>query len=153
MEELQDLVYWHWWIVAVIFVILEVFAPGAVLIWFGMAASVVGLLLFIFPDMMWELQFAIFGVLSVSAVVLSRRFLKKNPIKTDQPNLNKRGAQYIDRVFTLDEAVENGYGKINVDDTTWKIHADGDIAAGEKVKVTAVDGTVLTVERYEVSSE
>ncbi|MEM6781990.1 MAG: NfeD family protein [Pseudomonadota bacterium] len=147
MELLQNMVFWHWWVVALAFVILEVFIPGAVLIWFGAAAAVVGLLLFAVPDMGWELQFALWGFLSISSAIIARKYLKTNPIKTMSPNLNKRGAQYVGRVFTLEEPVENGYGKIVVDDSTWKIRADEDFKKGTKVRVTDVDGTMLIAEK------
>lgn len=147
MENLESMVFWHWWIVAIVFIILEVFIPGAVLIWFGAAAGVVGLLLFAMPDMGWELQFALWGVLSIVAVLISRRYLKTNPIKTDRPNLNRRGAQYVDRTFTLEAPVVNGFGKITVDDSTWKIAAEEDFETGTKVRVTSVDGTTLKVEK------
>lgn len=147
LNDLQGILFWHWWIVAVAFVILEVFIPGAVLIWFGASAGVVGLLLFAIPDMAWELQFALWGVLSVSSALVARRYLRNHPIKTDQPNLNRRGAQYVDRTFTLSEPVVNGYGKITVDDSTWKIKAPEDFEAGTKVRITDVDGTMLLAEK------
>lgn len=149
MENLENMVFWHWWIVALVFVILEVFVPGAVLIWFGASAGVVGLLLFAMPDLGWELQFALWGALSIASVLISRRYLTKHPIKTDQPNLNRRGAQYVDRTFTLEEPVVNGYGKITVDDSTWKIKAPEDFKKGTKVRVTSVDGTMLIAEKAE----
>ena len=69
-------------------------------------------------------------------------------IKSDEPHLNKRGDQYIDRVFTLEEPIMNGFGKVKVDDSTWKIECETDLEAGSKVRVTGLDGTVLKVESY-----
>lgn len=147
MAELENMVFWHWWVVALVFVILEVFIPGAVLIWFGAAAGVVGLLLFAMPDLGWELQFGLWGVLSISSALLARRYLKTNPIHSDRPNLNRRGAQYVDRTFTLEEPVVNGFGKIVVDDSTWKIKAAEDFKKGTKIRITDVDGTTLIAEK------
>jgi membrane protein implicated in regulation of membrane protease activity len=84
-------------------------------------------------------------VLSVAAVVLGRVWLKRHPIGTDRPTLNRRGDQYVGRVFTLDEPVINGFGKIRVDDTTWKIRGN-DCAAGARIRVVGVDGTTLLVD-------
>jgi len=42
--------------------------------------------------------------------------------------------------------VENGLGKIHVDDSTWKIRGE-DCAIGTRIKVTGVDGTILLVEK------
>jgi membrane protein implicated in regulation of membrane protease activity len=74
-------------------------------------------------------------------------YRKKNPKKeTDEPNLNRRGDQYVGRVFTLEEPIENGFGKVKVDDSIWKVEAKTDIESGKKIKVTAVEGTILQVE-------
>jgi len=143
--DLEQLVYWHWWILGVGLVILEIFAPGAIFMWMGIAAGIVGLILLLIPDMSWQFQFVIFSILSVASIVAWHYFLKKNPIKTDQPNLNKRGHQYIGRTFTLEEAMVNNIGKIKVDDSTWKVEGEN-CAAGAQVKVVDVDGVVLKIE-------
>lgn len=147
MEYLEGMVFWHWWVAAILFVILEIFAPGAVVIWFGASAAFIGLLVFLMPELSWEIQFGLWGALSLAAVIVSRRYLKKNPIHTDRPTLNKRGSEYVGRTYTLENGIENGWGKLNVDDTTWKVTCSDDLSAGEKVKVTGVDGTVLNVEK------
>ncbi len=145
MEFFTELNSWHWGIIAVILIIAEVFAPSAFMIWLGLAAGVVAVMLAIFPAMSWELQFVIFAILSIASVYGWHTYAKKYPTKTDQPLLNQRGEQYVNRVFTLDEPVVNGQGKIKVDDSTWKIEGE-DCELGTKVRVTGVDGVVLKVE-------
>ncbi|GAB4295530.1 MAG: NfeD family protein [Thiohalomonadaceae bacterium] len=137
--------HWHWWILAVLFVVLEVFTPGTFFLFMGIAAAVIGGVVLIVPGMGWEYQVLGFAVLAVVATVLGRSYLKRRPIHTDRPTLNRRGAQYVGRIFSLDEPIVNGLGKIRVDDSTWKI-SGSDCAAGSRVKVTGVDGTVLQVE-------
>ncbi|WP_127474766.1 NfeD family protein [Sulfurivermis fontis] len=137
--------HWHWWILAVLFVVLEVFTPGTFFLFMGISAAVIGGVVLIVPGMGWEYQVLGFAVLAVVATVLGRSYLKRRPIHTDRPTLNRRGAQYIGRTFSLDEPIVNGQGKIRVDDSTWKI-SGSDCAAGSRVKVTGVDGTVLQVE-------
>lgn len=64
--------------------------------------------------------------------------------RSDQPDLNRRGAQYIGRMVTVEEPIIAGRGKVRVGDTLWP--AEGpDAAAGAQVKVTAVRGTALVV--------
>ena len=46
----------------------------------------------------------------------------------------------------VEQAIQNGRGKVRVGDTVWQ--AEGpDVPAGASVKVTAAKGTVLVVER------
>ena len=142
---LEEIEFWHWWIAAVVFVVIEVFAPGTVALWMGISAAVVGLLLLAIPDLTWQTQFLVFAVLSVATVIGWRTYQLRYPTVSDQPTLNRRGEQYVGRVFTLDEAIVNGSGKIHVDDTMWKV-VGVDLAEGTQVRVTGVEGTLLTVE-------
>jgi membrane protein implicated in regulation of membrane protease activity len=148
MELLSQLDYWHWLILAVVLVILEVFSPGVFFLWMGIAAVIVAGLLYAIPELGWQSQLLIFALLSVAAIVGARFFLKRHPIQTDQPNLNRRGYQYVGRVFTLEEPIVNGEGKIRVDDTTWKIRGE-DCEEGNRVEITGVDGVVLEAKRLD----
>ncbi len=141
----EEIEFWHWWVAAVVLIVVEVFAPGTVALWMAVSAAVVGLLLLAIPDMTWQVQFLVFAVLSVATVIGWRTYQLRYPTVSDQPMLNRRGQQYVGRVFTLDEAIVNGTGKIHVDDTMWKVEGE-DLPEGTQVRVTGVEGTVLTVE-------
>ncbi len=142
---LQHLTYWHWFILAATLIILEVFAPGAFMLWIGIAAGVVGTVLYFVPALTWEYQFILFSIASVGSILAWRGYRASHPVITDEPTLNRRGAQYIGRVFTLEAAIVNGIGKIRVDDSTWKIEG-ADCPAGTKVRVAGIENTVLKVE-------
>jgi hypothetical protein len=141
----QSIDFWHWWVLAVVLVILEIISPAAFFLWIGAAAVLVGGLIFVFPGIGWEMQLTAFAVLSVLAVLVGRQLFRPGATASDQPALNRRGEQYVGRLFTLDEPISNGRGKIRVDDSTWKIRG-ADCAAGSHVRVTGVDGVVLLVE-------
>lgn len=137
--------HWHWWILAIVLIVLEVFAPGAIFLWLGISAAAVGSLLYIVPNIDWQYQLLIFSVLSITSIVVWKRYQTKNPTPTDQPQLNRRGSQYIGRLFTLDVPIVNEVGKLHVDDTSWKIQGE-DCPVNTRVRVTGVDGTILLVE-------
>jgi len=140
----QHVNHWTWWILAVALMVLEIFTPGTFFLFMGIAAAVVGFLVLLLP-LSWEWQILIYAVLSVLVTMGGRSYLKRRPVVTDRPTLNRRGAQYVGRTFTLEEPIVNGLGKIHVDDSTWKIEGS-DCAAGSRVKVMGVDGTILRVE-------
>lgn len=142
MEQIE---FWHWLIIGVVMICIEMVLPAAYFLWMGISAIIVGLLLLVLPTTPLLIQVIIFGVLSVVSVVLYKRYQLANPREKLQPNLNKRGQQYVDRIFTLDEAIVNGVGKIRVDDSTWKVKGH-DLPAGSKVRVVSVDGTIFNVE-------
>lgn len=144
MSQLDQIVFWHWWVFGLGMLILEAFMPGAIFLWMGISAAVVGLLLWLIPSMGWEIQFLVFALLSVVSVVGWKKY-RPRPAPSDRPSLNRRGEQYVGRSFTLSEPISNGVGKLRVDDTTWRI-SGSDLPAGRRVQVTGVDGTTLRVE-------
>ncbi len=137
--------HWTWWAFGIVLVILEILLPGAVFVWLGIAAGLMGFVVLIAPGLSWEAQMTLFAVLSVVSVVAGRMYMHRHPMHTDDTGLNRRGEQYIGRLFTLDEPIVNGNGKMVIDDTTWKVEGD-DMAAGTRVKVTGVSGVLLKVE-------
>jgi len=143
-EFLTNLEYWHWLVLAMACILIEIFAPGAIFIWFGVSAGIVGILVMLIPDISWQVQLTLFGIFSLLSIVAWRQYRKKNPEENLHPTLNKRGEELIGRTFTLSTPITNNYGKIHVDDTMWKVHGD-DCAVGQKVKVTSIDGTVLNI--------
>jgi inner membrane protein len=146
MAWISEIQFWHWFIAAVVLITLEMMVlPAVFFLWMGIAAGVVGLLLMLIPGLPFMVQIIIFTVLAVVSLVIHKIYLKNNPPISDEPTLNRRGEQYVGRMFTLEEAIENGTGKIKVDDSIWKVMGE-DMDKGGKVKVVGVDGTVFKVE-------
>ena len=144
-EFITNIEYWHWWVLAMVCLSLEIFAPGAVFIWFSASAAVMGFVLLLLPDLAWQGQITLFGILSLLSILGWRLYRQKVPEIDAHPALNKRGEELIGRIFTLNKPIIDNYGKINVDDTMWKVYGD-DCDSGQKVKVISLSGTVLNVE-------
>lgn len=143
-----EFVFWYWWVLALVFLVVEMLITGFFFLWMAAAGLVTGLLVWLLPAISLNGQTLLFSVLAIVAIVAWKRWAGRQTIESDHPLLNQRGAQYIGRVFDLYEAIENGQGKIKVDDTLWKVHGE-DCAIGGKVKVVAVRGTVFDVVRIE----
>jgi membrane protein implicated in regulation of membrane protease activity len=136
---------WNWFILAVLLLILETVVPGVHFLWFGLAAIVVGALT-LATGILWPSQVVAFGVISVLTVFWVRRFYSAEAAQSDQPDLNIRGQQYIGRSLVVEQAIQNGRGKVRAGDTLWL--AEGpDAPAGARVTVTSSKGNVLVVER------
>lgn len=143
----SQLVFWHWFALAVVLAILDVsLGANFFFVWCGLSAALVGILKLIVPSMLWEYQLLIFGLGVMASLVIWRHYMKKHPRESDKPYLNRRAQQYIGRIFTLEEPIENGRGKVRADDTVWRVQGP-DMPTGEKVKVVDVDGVVLKVEK------
>jgi inner membrane protein len=143
LAELQQ--HWFWLSLGFILGAVEMIAPGFFLMWLGLAAIIVGVLTWLLPGMIIPMQVALFAVLSVLTVYAGKKFLKDNPIESDDPNLNNRGARLTGEIVTVIEAISDGHGRVKVGDTDWNARG-ADAAVGAKVRVTGADGAVLLVE-------
>ncbi len=138
---------WFWWGLALALFAAEALLPGAFMLWLGFAAVATGITLWLLPldpTGQW-IAFGVFGLLSAG---LGWRWRNRNPeTPTDQPLLNRRAEQLIGRVLVLHESVVNGRGKLKIGDALWAVVADSDMPAGVRVRVAAVEGMMLRVER------
>lgn len=148
MQAISDFLYalgpWNWFIVAGVFLALEIMVPGVYLLWFGLAALIVGVVALL-TGADWQVQLVVFAVTAVVLLFLVRRYLGAGRATTDSPDLNVRGAQYVGRVFAVEEAIAGGRGKVRVGDTVW-LAKGPDLPKGTQVRVKGVDGTMLVVE-------
>ena len=149
MEFFSNAEYWHWMVFGLVLLILEMFAPGAILLWLGIAALIVGTLLLFLGELLTpEWQWIVFSVFSVVSIVVWRSYSKKRRLNEpeEDSSLNNRGKSLIGQTFTLATAIENGVGKAKVGDTYWRVTGP-DTPQGEKVKVVGFEGATLKVEK------
>lgn len=139
-----DLGAWNWLILAGLFFALELAAPGIFLVWFGIAAAIVGGLALVF-DIGWQWQLVLFGLLALVAVVTARKFLRIDDASAERPLLNRRAQQHVGKSYVVAEAIANGRGKVRIGDSLWRVEGP-DTAEGARVTVTGTDGATLIVE-------
>ncbi len=144
-ELLNNLEFWHWWVLAAVLIALEVLAPSTVLLWPGIAAAIVGVVLLINPDIGWQAQVLLFAALAVVSLGVWMGLLRSRFVDSTETKLNRRGVEYIGREYVLAEPIVAGTGSLNIDDTKWQV-AGEDLDAGSRVRVVEMDGAVLKVE-------
>jgi inner membrane protein len=133
----------HWLALGLLLLAGELLAPGAFLMWFGLAALVTGVTAFFVP-LSFTWQVVVFAVLSVGSVLMVRRRSSELIEPTDQPNLNKRASALIGRTLVLDGALVNGRGRVRVGDGFWTVEGE-DLPAGAAVRVQEVKDNLLVV--------
>jgi membrane protein implicated in regulation of membrane protease activity len=139
---------WTWWIVAGLLLIAELTSPGIYFLWLGIAAGALGVIVF-FVDIGWQIQIALWAILSVLLVLLSKSWLKRrNQVESDQPNLNRRMLNYVGRSYVLDEPIVNGQGRVRIEDTLWQV-CGPDAPKGAWVRLARADGLQFIVEPVE----
>ena len=144
MEWLNQVEFWHWIIAGIIMLVIEMLFTAAYFLWMGVSAFFVGVVVYIFPDIPILAQVIIFGCLSVFTLIQFKHRQKTS--LSDEPNLNRRGRQYIGRKFVLDQPIVNLEGKIKVEDSIWRVSGI-DMDKGTKVCIIDVDGDIFKVER------
>lgn len=147
MQYLVSLGTWNWFIAGVLLLAIEIAAPGAFMMWFGLAALLVGVIS-VFVDWSWQAQFAAFAAFAVAAIPLWRRLSPRVERPTEKPFLNRRTEAMVGRVFTLDKPIVNANGTIRIDDTIWRVTGP-DAPAGSRVRVKNAAGAQLEVEQAE----
>lgn len=135
---------WNWLILAAVFLALELIVPGAFMLWLGLAALAVGLISFVI-DWSWQAQLVAFAVLSLALIPVWRRYAPRVERPSEAPLLNRRAESYVGRVFTLDNPIVDGVGRVRIDDTIWRVTGP-DSAAGSRVRIVRVEGPNLFVE-------
>jgi len=141
--------FWYWLVLAAALAGLEMVAPGAVLIWLGAAAAVVGGTLWLFPELSWQGQLLLFAGLSIAFVLLGRRLIGRGEGEEPHPTLNRRANQYVGTIHSLATPLVNGRGRVQVGDSQWTAVGAEDLPAGTRVRVVGADGVTLKVERAE----
>lgn len=144
----MELAWWHWVVLGMVLVALEMVVSTFFLMWFGLGALLVGLVtLFVLPG--FAVQLVLWAVASLAMMGIWLRFFKV-------PDRNRAG-QAKEGVIGLTGLVtravtETGNGEILFQRPVlgadrWPVVADAPIAAGEKARIVDVLGQTLKVER------
>jgi len=138
-----------WLVVALVFVIIEIFTSGFAVACFSVGCVFGSILSALSLSMTW--QFLGFAVGTFLAFVLIRPFVLKyldrktndNDVKTNMDNIIGKSAVVTEQI----EA--DGYGRVKIDGDDWKAKMEDGTSAniGEKLKVVSYESIILTVKR------
>ncbi len=135
---------WLWLMAGVLMCALELLVPASIFLWLGVSALLTGLAVFLLPAFAWQLQLGLFAVLAVAVTVAGRHLLSRSESETDQPGLNSRARQFEGRTATLSEPIVNGVGRIELDNTRWRV-LGRDAPQGATVRIVGMEGSSLLV--------
>lgn len=146
-----------WWWVALSLTLgaIEVMTFTYFLLWPGLAAGTVAVLLFILPSMAGTTQALIFALLTmiyaVVGWVMLRRIRRRG--QDQATGLNQRSARLIGRRATVEQSFASGIGWVSIDGERWRARLAGDAgsdhrpAVGAELEVTGAEGMTLVVAR------
>lgn len=149
MRVFAELGPWNWMLLGLVLLAAEILVPGVFLLWIGVAALLTGALslqLWGLESWSWQVQVLVFLVLALASAYVGKRLTDaRRGEESDQPLLNRRAEQLVGRTAVLEEAIENGFGRIRIDDTTWRV-SGADLPAGTHVRIVAVENGTLAAE-------
>ena len=143
----MTILWWHWLVLGLLLVLLELAASGGFyIIFFGIAALLVGLLSALgVAGPLW-LQLLLFSGLSVGALLLFRaRLLKWLQIDPQAPTVDS----LIGEIGIVDHDLPpDGVGKVEVRGSAWSARnaTSSLLARGARCRVVRVEGLMLFVE-------
>ena len=144
---LENIVFWHWLVFGFVLLALEMLVPGTVFLWFGAGALLVGGLTYLLPWISWEWQVLLFALVSLSSLFVWKKMRKGSPEDdTESGTLSQRGRGLIGRQAPLVEAIKNGVGRVQIDDTFWRVEGE-DMELGSLIEVVEADGATLEVKK------
>ena len=145
----MHLEWWHWVVGGIALILAELALPSFFIVWFGLGALLVGLLALAF-DLSLTAQLATWTLASLAMVVLWFRVFKQSFVKT---RAGTAAGEVIGEIGLLVSAVapfERGKVRFQrpvLGSDEWACLADTAIAAGDRVKVVAVEGSFLKVSK------
>ena len=145
IEFFETMQFWHWIILAIVLIALEILGATGFLLGTVMAAFELALISYIWPDLSWQKQLGLFAILSIACSVWFWYRFKSFSQDTDHPKLNDRAAQLIGREFALTQQMTGGQGKMQVGDTLWRVESETNLPVGTQVKVTGSRDMVLLI--------
>lgn len=119
---------WSWIVAGLILLALELVAPGGFLLWLGVSGIITGLIGMV-QRLDWPVQWVIFGILGLVSIALWVQFTRGRQTVSDRPYLNRRADRFIGHEAVLEQGIVDGFGRIELGDTVWRV-AGPDMAAG-----------------------
>ncbi|MBK7141910.1 MAG: NfeD family protein [bacterium] len=135
--------FWIWMAAAVVFLIIELFTPTLIFVSFAIAAAAAGVYAQLNPlEYYW--QIGIFIIVTIVLLPLSRKAAKKLIKPSDDSNVDAM----IGKTALVTAAIDpdNG-GKVRFEGEIWQAMAEEAIEENAKVRIIAVTGTRVRVQR------
>lgn len=132
---------WVWLAAAILFVIIEIFAPGFIFACFVVGSIAAGVTA-AFTDSLIT-QGAVFAVVSIGLIPITRplanKITKPSPATSNVDRL-------IGKTGVVKKEVSELAGQILIDGQIWQARAEKTIPTESKVKVTRIEGAKFFVE-------
>ena len=124
-----------WFVVGLIFLLVEFAHPGVIIVFFGLGAWLVALLS-LFLDFSVNLQLVIFILSSLMLLIIFRRKFQSLFHKQQDNEMDETDAEFIGKkARVIEEISPNKDGKIEFRGTQWEAEAEETLKKGTAVEI------------------
>jgi len=146
-----EILPWHWVVFGIAVMVSEMFLGTFFILWFGAAAVVVGVMLFLIPDLSMTWQILLWTILSSVLAVGWFKYLKPLSIDKTKAGLSKEAITgEVGQVLIV--PTEDKRGKLRfpapvLGADEWIIISQDELTIGDRVSVVDVSGNSLIVKK------
>ena len=148
---------WHWFVLGVLLILSELVLPAFAALWFGIAAIMVGVLLWLFPMMGFTTQLVTWIILSVLCTLLWFKFIK--PLSTDKTTAGLSREATIGQVgMVIQTHMEHDLITVRfpmpvLGSDEWNCRSLEPVQVGDRVRVIDILGNDLVVKPHHSHNE
>lgn len=143
-----ELAYWHWLVMGIALMLVEIFIPSFTIFWFGLGALVVGGLS-IFIDMNFTVQIIIWAIASVIFTILWFKFLKPKMVDKTTAGIAREAAiGEAGKVVKVPTEGRRGIVRFTtplLGDDEWDFISESEVELGDRVHIKDISGNTLIV--------
>ena len=146
-----DIFWWQWVVLGIGLVVLEIFLPSFISLWFGMGAIIVGLVAWLFPQVGTPVEVLIWIIASITFVVFWFKYFKPKMIDKTKAGVSRDAA--IGEIGRVIKAPVNGsrgvvrFSLPVLSEDEWPFICENQVTAGDKVAIKDFSGNALVVEK------
>ena len=148
---------WHWFVLGVLLILSELVLPAFAALWFGIAAIMVGVLLWLFPMMGFITQIVTWIILSILCTLLWFKFIK--PLSIDKTKAGLSREATIGQVgMVIQTHMEHDLITVRfpmpvLGSDEWNCRTLTPVQVGDRVRVVDILGNDLVVKPHHSHNE
>ncbi len=141
--------YWHWLLLGIGLAIAEMFLASFTILWFGLGAILVGVLMLVFPAMSLNLQLMFWIVFTSGFAIFWFRYFR--PLMVDKTKAGiSREAVIGESGTVIKSPIEGSRGVVRfttpiLGEDEWEFICEQPVAAGDRVHIKEFSGNTLIV--------
>lgn len=151
----MEIEYWHWLVLGMLLIGFEIFIPSFTVLWFGLGALLVALMLLLFPGLALGWQLFIWSILSIVFAAAWFKYLRPKMTDRTKAGIAQEAiAGEVGMVIKAPSETSRGHVRFTtpiLGDDEWEFICDKEVSIGDKVKIKEASGNTLMVSKVKQS--